>query len=152
MGLFVEDLLNFGNLMDAEIEIKLTEDILKKAYPNLTFELGDGLLRIYVERRGLIFKKRHELRLLEDARNVKSNRDEGRRYIFMKALVKDIPEDMLKGEEFLKDGEYLGMDVWPCVKLTEVYDKIPRQFKERLTITRYKVKKDGLSVFLRVEK
>ena len=35
MGIFIEDLLNFGNLIDAEIEIKLSPADLKRAYTSL---------------------------------------------------------------------------------------------------------------------
>ncbi|MEZ0360969.1 MAG: hypothetical protein ABWK04_03590 [Hydrogenobacter sp.] len=152
MGLFIEDLINFGNLMDAEIEVRLPENVLKNAYPDITFELKDGLLKMYYEKRGLFFKRKGELRLSEDSRMVSNDRDTGKRYIFMKPLTKDIPEVILKKGEFLSDGEFLGMDVWPAIKLTEVYEKIPRQFKDRLVVARYKLKKDGISVFLKVEK
>lgn len=152
MGLFIEDLLNFGNLMDAEIDIQLQKDLLKSAYPKLNFELDDGLLKIQMETKGMLFKRKKEIRLSENTDSVKNDRDTGRRYILMKALTKDLPEELTKDEVFLIDGELFGMDIWPAVKLTEVYEKIPKQFKERLTLTRYKLKKDGIRIFLRVEK
>ncbi|MGC8852660.1 MAG: hypothetical protein ACP5P0_03535 [Hydrogenobacter sp.] len=148
MGLFVEDLLNFGNLIDAEIEVYLTQDILKSAYPNLNFELEDGLLKIQMETKGFLFKKKREIRLSENTNSVKNDRNTGRRYILMRALTKDLPKDDI----FLVDGELFGIDVWPAVKLTEVYERVPKQFKERLAISRYKIKKDGIKLFLRVEK
>jgi hypothetical protein len=152
MGLFIEDLLNFGNLMDAEIDIQLQKDLLKSTYPKLNFELDDGLLKIHMETRGLLFKRKKEIRLSENANSVKNDKNTGRRYILMKVLTKDLPEELTKEEVFLVDGELFGMDVWPAVKLTEVYEKIPKQFKERLTLTRYKLKRDGIRIFLRVEK
>lgn len=51
MGIFVEDLLNFGNLIDAELEIRLTVEELGRAYPNVDFEIRDELIKCFARKR-----------------------------------------------------------------------------------------------------
>ncbi|MEJ7553151.1 MAG: hypothetical protein WKI48_00200, partial [Aquificaceae bacterium] len=63
MGIFIEDLLNFGNLIDAELEIRLTGEELGKAYPNLNFDIRDGILRILTRKKVLFMSKSQEIRL-----------------------------------------------------------------------------------------
>jgi len=151
MGLFIEDLLNLGNLMDAELEIKLSKEHLNSAYPGLSFELNDGLLILYLEKKGLIFKKKKEIRLAEESTKVKNDKERGKRYILLKPLTQNL-KDLQDREEFTLEGDFLGFDVWEAVKLTETYQKIPRQFKDLIFATRYKIRKDALSVFFKVEK
>ena len=44
------------------------------------------------------------------------------------------------------------MDLMPAVSLTEIYEKIPKQFREKLVINRYKLGKEYLSAFFKFEK
>ncbi len=152
MGIFIEDLLNFGNLIDAELEIKLSAEELSKAYSGFEFDIRDGILKILKRKKVLFFNKTQEVRLSEVDRKVKKDRETSRQWVFFKVLSKDVIEDLQKLEVFSWDGEYLGLDVMPAVVLTETYEKIPKQFREKLLINRYKIGKDYLSVFFKFEK
>ncbi|MCS6875234.1 MAG: hypothetical protein RMK35_00115 [Aquificaceae bacterium] len=151
MGVFIEDLMNFGNLIDTELEIKLSAQELATAYPELDFEIKEGILRIFINRRVLFWNRKVEVRLSEGG-GVKKDRENQSQWVFFKVLSKAGLEDILKLDAFRLDGEYVGMEVMKAVSLTESYRKIPRQFLEKLLINRYKMGKDSLSVFFRFEK
>ncbi len=152
MGIFVEDLLNFGNLIDAELEIRLTVEELGRAYPNVDFEIRDGVLKVLRKKKVLFLSKTQEIRLSDTDGMVRKDRETSRQWVFFKMLSKTGLEDTEKLEGFSQEGEYLGLDVMPAVALTDSYEKIPKQFKEKLLISRYKIGKDYLSVFFRFEK
>ncbi len=152
MGLFIEDLLNFGNLIDAELEIRLTPEELKKAYPGMNFDIKDGILRLLTKKKVLFLSKDQEIRLSDVDGTVRKDRETSKQWAFFKILSKDGIEQLLKLEGFSKEGEYLGIDVMLAVVLTDTYEKIPKQFREKLLISRYKIGKDYLSVFFRFEK
>lgn len=151
MGIFVEDLVNFGNLIDAEIEFRLSPESLKRAFPELDFEIRDGILRVFVKGRRLFLKSTSEVRLSEGG-GVRKDRQEGRQWVFFRVLSEGGEERLLSFPFFKKDGEYLGMDVMPVVVLTETYEKIPKQFRDRLVISRYRAGREYISVFFRFEK
>jgi len=46
MGIFKEDLINFGNLIDTEVEVKLGPEDFKRVYEDLEFEFTEGLAKI----------------------------------------------------------------------------------------------------------
>ncbi|OIF87283.1 hypothetical protein A7N06_20570, partial [Acinetobacter baumannii] len=111
-----------------------------------------GILKILKRKKVLFFNKTQEVRLSEVDRKVKKDRETSRQWVFFKVLSKDVIEDLQKLEVFSWDGEYLGLDVMPAVVLTETYERIPKQFREKLLINRYKIGKDYLSVFFKFEK
>lgn len=152
MGILIEDLLNFGNLIDKEVEVKLGTQELKRAYPELDFEINDCLLKILKRKRSLLFWKTKEIRLSDTGGSVRKDRENSGQWIFFRVLSKDGLEDVLNVKGFVLEGDLLGMDVMPAVSLTELYEKIPRQFRERLLISRYRIGKDALHVFFRFEK
>ncbi len=152
MGIFIEDLLNFGNLIDAELEIRLTGEELGKAYPNLNFDIRDGILRILTRRKVLFMSKSQEIRLSDVDCIVRKDRETSRQWAFFKILSRDGLEQVQKLEGFSREGEYLGIDVMKAVVLTDTYEKIPRQFRDKLLISRCKIGRDYLSVFFRFEK
>lgn len=152
MGIFVEDLLNFGNLIDAEIEIRLSPSDLKRAYINLDFDIRDGVLRVISREKVLFLNRSYELRLSEIGDKVRKDREDLKQWAFFKILSKGGLEKVLKLPGFMVEDEYLGMDLMPAVSLTETYEKIPRQFREKLVINRYRFGKDYLSAFFKFEK
>ncbi len=152
MGIFIEDLLNFGNLIDAELEIKLTKEDLSRAYPGLNFDIRDGILRILTRKKVLFINKTQELRLSDTDGTVRKDREASRQWVFLKMLSKDGLEQIQGLEGFSKEGDYLGIDVMKAVVLTDTYEKVPKQFRDKLLISRYKIGKDYLSVFFRFEK
>lgn len=152
MGIFIEDLLNFGNLIDAELEIKLYPEHLGQAYAPLHFELEDGILRLIISKKVLFFNKRDELRLAEADGKTKKERENQQQWIFMKLLSKKGLEEFLKLPFFTVEDEQLGMDVMPAVYLTQTYQRVPKQFKDRLLISRYRIGRDCISVFFKFEK
>ncbi len=149
MGLFIEDLLNFGNLIDAEIEIKLSPVELKKVYPIFDFDIRDGILSIKVKKKILFLEKTKEVRL--SCMDIVVKKEGNKQWIFLKRLSQEDFEELLK-ESFLLEGERLGIDVMPAVVHTETYQKIPKQFKDKLLINRCKIGIEYLSVFFKFEK
>ncbi len=152
MGIFIEDLLHFGNLIDKEIEVRLTSEELRRAYPDLDFRIEEGILKILLKKRFLFFNRSYEIRLSEVYGKVRKDRESLKQWAFFKVISKDGIHEVLKLPGFTMEDEYLGMDVMPAVSLTEVYERIPKQFKEKLLINRYKIGKDHMSVFFKFEK
>jgi len=152
MGLFIEDLLNLGNLIDAELEIELSSQILKKAYTELEFEINDGLMTVRGKKKGLILKKTYEVRLAEETNKVKKDKETGRQYAGFRLLTRSGLEELLKREGFYLEGDWLFFDLMPAVVLTETYQKVPKQFKDRLLINRYRLGKGVLKAFFKFEK
>ncbi len=117
MGLFIEDLLNLGNLIDAELEIELMSQILKKAYPELEFEINDGFVTVKGKKKGLILKKTYEVRLAEETNKVKKDKETGRQYAGFRLLTRSGLEELLKREGFYLEGDWLFFDLMPAVVL-----------------------------------
>lgn len=152
MGIFIEDLLNFGNLIDTEIEIRLSPDQFKSSYPYLDFYISDGILGIILKRRVFLFNKTYEIRLSDVNSRVRKDRENQKQWVFLKLLSKSGLEDLIKWEGFVVENEYLGIDITPAVIRTETYEKIPKQFRERMIITKCRLGKDYLSTFFKFEK
>ncbi|MEN3028428.1 MAG: hypothetical protein ABDH29_04285 [Aquificaceae bacterium] len=151
MGIFIEDLLNFGNLIDAELEFKLSPEELKKAYPSLDFDIREGILSLVVRKRVFMWERRLEVRLSEDGEVFKDRESSGQ-WVFFRVLSKGGVEEVLKLPGFRSGGEKLGMDIMPAVSTTDTYIKIPKQFREKLLINRYRLGKDHLLLYFRFEK
>ena len=94
MGIFIEDLLNFGNLMDAEIEIKLRPADLKRAYTSLDFDLKDGVLRVISRKKVLFFNRSYEIRLSEMGDRVRKDRENMRQWAFFRVLSREGLEEV----------------------------------------------------------
>ena len=83
---------------------------------------------------------------------VRKDRENMRQWAFFRVLSREGLEEVLKLPGFTMEEEYLGMDLMPAVSLTEIYEKIPKQFREKLVINRYKLGKEYLSAFFKFEK
>lgn len=151
MGVFIEDLLHFGNLIDKEIQIELSPAQLEEAYKGYRFEIEGGLLKIATAKRVLFWNRLLEVRLSEGG-GVRKERETLRQWVFLKVLSRSGLQELLKCESFRLEGEHLAMEVMPAVVLTETYERIPKQFREKLLISRYKIGKDRLSLFFKFEK
>jgi hypothetical protein len=152
MGLFIEDLLNFGNLIDAELEIDIKPELLETVYSGLNFIPEAGILRISGRKKALLFNRSYEVKIAEESYRVKKDRESGKQWVFFRVLSKGGLDELLKKDGFLKEEEYLGMDVMPALVLTDLYKKVPNQFKDKLVINRYKLNKEGLKAFFKFEK
>ncbi|NPA42261.1 MAG: hypothetical protein GXO18_08320 [Aquificae bacterium] len=154
MGIFKEDLINFGNLIDTEVEVKLSPRDFSRVFENLEFEFSDRLMKIRGEKKVLFLKKRFELRLGQDEQKVYNVRefkteDMG---IYLKIMSKDGLEEVLKREGISREGEYLKMSVFEVLKRSKIYGDIPDAFKERLVLNRYKIGNGYLSIYITVTK
>ncbi len=153
MGIFKEDLINFGNLIDTEVEVKLTPEDFKRVFQDLDFEFSEGLAKIRGKKKGLLFKRGFEFRGSQDEKKVYNVRefetlDMG---VYLKIISPQGIEELEKrGME--RDGEYLKISVFDVLKRSEIYKNIPDAFKDKLIIKRYKIKDGALSVFITVTK
>lgn len=154
MGLFIEDLINFGNLVDTEVEVKFEPQDFKKVFNNYNFEFEDRLVKIKGKKKILFMNKTFEFRGLQEADrvfNVKEfNVDDFG--IYLKVLSKDGLSELLKDKRFSLEESFLKWSLIDVFRATEVFEKIPERFKERIVIKRYRVRKDALSIYVTVTK
>ncbi len=154
MGIFKEDLINFGNLINTEVEIKLSPEDFKKVFLSLDFEFTDSLVKIRGKRKGLLFKRGFEFRGAQDEERVYNVRefetlDMG---ILLRILSPSGVEELEKEKRIEREGEYLKLSVFDILKGSRVYRDIPDAFKDKLIIKRYKVRDGFLSIFVTVTK
>ncbi len=154
MGIFIEDLLNFGNLIDTEVEIPLKVEDLNGFFSELKFEFTEGILKIKGRKKVLFFNKGFEFRGREEGNKVFNERgDELKDFgIFVKILSSDGVEVLEREKHFRREGEYLKISLLDVLKKTEIYQKIPRQFRDKLELVKYKIKPEGISLFITVVK
>jgi len=154
MGIFKEDLINFGNLIDTEVEVKLTPEDFKRVLPDLDFEFSDRLVKIRGKKKVLFLSKGFEFRGRQDERRVYNVReyeteDMG---IYLEVVSPDGMEELLKRNGFSREDGYLKMSVFEVLKGSEIYPKIPDAFRDKLIITRYKVRDGHIAIFITVTK
>ncbi|WP_461831372.1 hypothetical protein [Aquifex sp.] len=155
MGIFIEDLLHFGNLIDNEVEVEIEKEAFKKTFPSLEFEFNEEVVKIKGKKRFFIFTKGFEFRGREEGNKVFNERegDELKDFgVYLRILSPDGLDELLKDKRFKKEGEYLKFYIFDVFKNTEIYQKIPKQFRDKLEITKYKIKKDKFSIFFTVVK
>ena len=155
MGIFIEDLLNFGNLIDTEVEVPIKPEDFKKVFQNLNFEFQEGIFKIKGKKKVLLFNKSFEFRGKEEPSkvfNIREN-DELKDFgIYLKILSEEGIEELTKDKHFSREGEYLKLSLLDVLKKTEVYQKIPRQFRDKIHLVKYKVKNGQLSIYITVVK
>ncbi len=154
MGIFKEDLINFGNLINTEVEVKLTPEDFRRVYPDLEFGFSDRLVKIRGRKKGFFFRKSYEFRGGQDERKVYNVRefeteDMG---IYLPIISRSGFEDLLSREGMEPEGDHLKLSIFEVLKRSEIYKDIPDAFKDKLMITRYKVRDGYLSVFITVTK
>ena len=153
MGIFKEDLINFGNLIDTEVEVKLTPQDFKKVFPDLDFEFTEGLAKIKGKKKGLLFKRGFEFRGAQDEQRVYNERefetlDMG---VYLKIISPQGIEELEK-RGMKREGEHLKLSVFEVLKKSDTYKDIPDAFKERLIVKRYRIREGALSIFITVTK
>ncbi len=148
MGIFREDLLNFGNLIDREIEIRLYPEDLRRAFPSLEFQFSEGFLKIRGKRRGLL-RRSYEFRgEVEDVYSVRDHEtvDLG---VYLRITVRDGLEEILREEGIAEEGGRLRLSLLRALRGTEVYRRIPDGFRERLVPVRCRTGNGYLALFLK---
>jgi hypothetical protein len=150
MGIFSEDLINLGNLIDAEFEVKIPKELLNKTFKGLNFEVLDGLLRVGFKKKGFLFSKEVQVPLKEDAQSVKNTSEI--KAIGLGVMTQKGLEELLQKGPFQREGEHVFLNLWEALTKTEEYAKVPKQFKDRLLINRYKLKQGYIQLWVRVSK
>jgi hypothetical protein len=151
MGIFSEDLINLGNLIDAEFEVKISKELLSETFKGLNFEVLDGLLRVGFKKKGFLFSKEVQVPLKEDAQSVKNDQSDIRA-IGLRVMTERGLEELLQKGPFQREGEHIFLNLWEAITKTEEYAKVPKQFKNRLLINRYKLKQGYIQLWVRVSK
>ncbi len=154
MGIFIEDLLNFGNLIDSEFEVEILPEHLRKVFPSWEFVAGDGILKIRGKKRVLFLSKGFEFRGGEDPERVYTEREDELRDlgIYLKILSPEGLEELTKDERLKREGEHLRLSLYEAFRQTETYSRIPRQFRDRINLTRYRLKNGKISLYMTVVK
>jgi hypothetical protein len=150
MGIFSEDLINLGNLIDAEFEVKIPKELLNETFKGLNFEVLDGLLRVGFKKKGFFFSKEVQVPLKEDAQSVKNTSEI--KAIGLGVMTQKGLEELLQKGPFQREGEHIFLNLWEALTKTEEYAKVPKQFKDRLLINRYKLKQGYIQLWVRVSK
>ncbi len=148
MGIFAEDLINFGNLMEATIDFNISQKDLEGIL-GTKVSLEPHVMDVIVKKKFLAFSKDYRIRLKEGEYFI-NDRKIGKRAIgFDMLLEKDI-ELLPNSFETIDKRPYL--DFWPFIKASWLYEKVPNQFKERIIIKDYEIKSGVLVLKLGVQK
>jgi len=150
MGIFSEDLINLGNLIDAEFEVKIPKELLNETFKGLNFEVLDGLLRVGFKKKGFLFSKEVQVPLKEDAQSVKNTSEI--KAIGLGVMTQKGLEELLQKGPFQREGGQVFLNLWEALTKTEEYAKVPKQFKNRLLINRYKLKQGYIQLWVRISK
>ncbi len=152
MGIFAEDLINFGNLMEVNIPFDITKKDLENL-TNLSLEIDDTGLFVFLNKKTLIFNKKERLKLNKENSLVKNNKRQDIRAIGFKPLLPERLKDILNSSNnSFEENSILYINLSPLIKSSELYQKVPSQFRERLIINSYQIKDQKLTAFIGVEK
>ena len=117
MGIFSEDLINLGNLIDAEFEVKIPKELLNETFRGLNFEVLDGLLRVGFKKKGFLFSKEVQVPLKEDAQSVKNDQSEIRA-IGLRVMTERDLEELLQKGPFQREGGHIFLNLWEALTKT----------------------------------
>ncbi|MGC9143809.1 hypothetical protein [Hydrogenobaculum sp.] len=148
MGIFAEDLINFGNLMEATIDFPINQKELENIL-NVPVFLAPHVMDVVVKKKFLAFSKDYKVRLKEGEYFI-NDRKAGKRAVGFDMLLEKDVELLPSVFEVIEGRPYLNF--WPYIKASELYTKVPNQFKERVIIKDYEIKKDVLVLKLGVQK
>lgn len=148
MGIFAEDLINFGNLMEATVDFNISKEDLKNIL-GLDVELEPHMLSIVKKDRFLVFNKNKIIKLKEAKYFINDRKSQKRAIGFDMLLEKEITE-LPNTFEIIDNKPYINF--WSYIKSSSLYAKIPNQFKERVIIKDYEIKKDYILLKLGVQK
>ena len=130
MGIFIEDLLHFGNLIDNEVEVNLSPENFKKAFSNLDFEFTDDVMKIKGKKRILFLSKAFEFRGKEKTNRVYNSREDDKLSdfgIYLKVLSPDRLNILEKDSRFQREDEYLKFSILDVFKIPESSKTVQRQ-------------------------
>jgi len=134
MGIFVEDLLHFGNLMDREIPVDLYAEDLKSLFgDDKEVSVEEEKIRVSATERGLLLKRRKEKIL-----NIKGPADG------LSIRVEVVRDDFDKREGFRED-----LNLKTVIGSKDIFQKIPPKIRNRLFIARVLTVNNVLKVFLK---
>ena len=135
MGIFVEDLLHFGNLMDREIPIGISPEDLKPLFgEDKRIIIAESGIRISKEERGLLFKKNKEKIL-----NIKGP-----------ANGLSIKVEIIRDDFDKKAGVKEDINLKAIISSKETFKKIPEKIRDRLFISRVLPVNGILKVYLKL--
>ncbi len=135
MGIFVEDLLHFGNLMDREIPIDISPEDLKPLFgEDKRISIIESGIRVSKEERGFIFKKNKEKIM-----NIKGPSDG------LSIRVEIIRDDFDKRAGVKED-----IKLEAIIRSKETFKKIPEKIRDRLFISRVIPVNGTLRVYLKL--
>ncbi len=135
MGIFVEDLLHFGNLMDREIPIDISPEDLKPLFgEDKRISIIESGIRVSKEERGFLFKKNKEKIM-----NIKGPADG------LSIRVEIIRDDFDKMAGVKED-----IKLEAIIRSKETFKKIPEKIRDRLFISRVIPVNGVLKVYLKL--
>ncbi len=135
MGIFVEDLLHFGNLMDREIPIDISPEDLKPLFgEDKRISVIESGIRVSKEERGFLFKKNKEKIM-----NIKGPSDG------LSIRVEIIRDDFDKRAGVKED-----IKLEAIIRSKETFKKIPEKIRDRLFISRVIPLNGTLRVYLKL--
>jgi len=150
MGIFAEDLINFGNLMEATIDFPISQEQMGQIL-NVPVVLEPHFMDVIVKKKSFLFSKDYRIRLKEAKYliNERKLNNPKKAIGFDTLLEKDI--NLLPDAfEIIDNKPYI--DFWPYIKASGLYSKVPSQFKERIIIKDYEIKSKSLVLKLGVQK
>ncbi len=137
MGIFVEDLMHFGNLMDSEIPVDITAEDLKGVFDEIgDIEIRDGILKVSKrEKRFFMTKEREMVLSLKGA-------------CCGFSLEFKVIRDDFNG----RTGNELKVDIGGVLENKEIFQKIPKQVRNRMEIVRCDMREGFIRVHLKMRK
>ncbi len=154
MGLFIEDLINFGNLVDTEVEVKLSPEDFKRVFPEYEFSFEDRLVKIRGVKKVFFLKRGFEFRGAQESDRVFNRKDFNVDDfgVYLRMLSKEGVDELIRDDRFAVEDGFLRWSLIGVFRATEVFKKIPERFKDRILIRRYRVRKDTFSIYVTVTK
>ncbi len=149
MGIFKEDLLSFGRLLDREIEVRLLPEEFRRLFPDFEVQLTGNLMRIRGRRRGF-FRRGFEFRAGGEERVYRT--EEGDVGVYLRVIDPSGLEELLRTEGVSLEGESLKLSLLKVLEGNELYGRVPEELRRRLQPLRYSIGEGYLSLFLRVSR
>ncbi len=135
MGIFVEDLLHFGNLMDREIPIDISPEDLKPLFgEDKRIIIAESGIRVSKEEIGFLFRRKKEKIL-----NIKGP-----------ANGLSIKVEIIRDDFDKKAGVKEDINLKAIISSKETFKKIPEKIRDRLFISRVLPVNGILKVYLKL--
>jgi len=102
------------------------------------------------KKKRFIFSKKVEVFLKEDPPAVKNTSLE--RSIGLLVRTDRNLKGVLERGGFSLEGDHVFINLWNAIRQTREYSKVPKQFRERIILNRYKLKDGFVQLWVRVSK